>query len=133
MPARLAASFTADQTIFSSIGTSSRWVIRELALGKCECPHVAGEQLDAGVCRQVGRFASERFRASREHHGGDPEVQSVVRGEQTLDEPTAEEPGSACNKDSVPAHFFPEPQRVVENMIEIQRSNWFHAFLVVNN
>jgi len=90
---------------------------------RVEMPHVARDQRDLRCIRELWRLPAKGFGVAGQHGNfaaqAEPPVGLEYRGEQ----PLADEPGSAGQKDALPTQAFPTPPDDTERVIEI-RQGW---------
>jgi hypothetical protein len=61
------------------------------------------------------------------------QIQTVVRPEQTLQQPASEKAGAACDKDSFTAQLTPEIARVLQYVIKISGEWICHSYAAVSH
>jgi len=81
--------------------------IREVALGKWELAHVAGNQTDRRFGCEVRALGPERLRVPRQNNGPGSKAETAVNVAKALQQPAAKESSAAANEQALAPHLFP--------------------------
>ena len=100
--------------------------VTEFAFWKLEVPDIAGMKRDCRVGYKVWALLSECVRISREENGLSAKPEEAVHMTKALNEPAAEEAGSAGDEDALPAHFIPYVRCIRSYFFEVV-SELIHA------
>ena len=85
---------------------------RKAALWKCKPGHVPSEQADGAMSGEVGRFLQESIRIAAQDDDGGAQIKFVVGPQQTRQQPSADETGTASQENGLSAQGAPQPARL---------------------
>src|ERR1700694_3709908 len=103
----------------------------ELAARVRERAHVSGAEPDGTVCRQPRPSRSKRLAVARQDYDSRPEMMSGVGPEEALQQPGAEKPRPAREKQARTAQVLPPRAYPFYHMVKIfsQRVGYAHRGL----
>ena len=93
--------------------------VRELPLGKRKRPHIARQQVDGSMPRQMRRLLPKPSGLRVSTVADAPRAELVVSPKERLQQPATEEARATGDEDPLAPQFLPQPLRMGEHVVQI--------------